>query len=356
MQQQLAELGLNIDLQKDPKTQWFNTLWADNGDAMSKQYAGTAALKGDFTRTRRRNWTGALSDFGRSLNRYYNNIFGDYFIQTCIDYYLGNANSSIFEEFEADMMSKDCALDMRRVRQTAIETCIKIVLEDPKEKLVSGWTLSCPRDVNTLRTLPLEECVVLLTDGAFYCCRFDWDTEKVGGFERIELVDIIKVWRGAYITSTLGPTHLDENKNVGFALRYNVTAKTVVRRNTRSLQSESEAPGKNEGNNEVEKQEVPKEDESRLLAFKALPPQASAAKDDSEEIANMSESDLVQHVCGELQKAMGAAMKRSKGIDHLQLDNLPQVEERDVISAADARKSTSYIESIGYSLKRLVWS
>jgi hypothetical protein len=27
LQQQLAELGLNIDLQTDPKTQWFNTLW-----------------------------------------------------------------------------------------------------------------------------------------------------------------------------------------------------------------------------------------------------------------------------------------------------------------------------------------
>ena len=27
LQQQLAELGLKIDLQSDPKTQWFNTLW-----------------------------------------------------------------------------------------------------------------------------------------------------------------------------------------------------------------------------------------------------------------------------------------------------------------------------------------
>jgi len=27
LQQQLAELGLNIDLKNDPKTQWFNTLW-----------------------------------------------------------------------------------------------------------------------------------------------------------------------------------------------------------------------------------------------------------------------------------------------------------------------------------------
>src|ERR1700733_3607848 len=29
--------------------------WANNGDAISQQYAGTSALKGDFTRTGRRN-------------------------------------------------------------------------------------------------------------------------------------------------------------------------------------------------------------------------------------------------------------------------------------------------------------
>ena len=29
----------------------FQTLWANNGDRISRQYAGTAALKGDFTRT-----------------------------------------------------------------------------------------------------------------------------------------------------------------------------------------------------------------------------------------------------------------------------------------------------------------
>ena len=45
----------------DESTQWFNTLWADNGDAISRQYASTAALKGDFTRTRKRDYRGAVS-------------------------------------------------------------------------------------------------------------------------------------------------------------------------------------------------------------------------------------------------------------------------------------------------------
>lgn len=367
LQQQLAELGLNIDLQKDPKTQWFNTLWADNGDAISKQYAGTAALKGDFTRTRKRNWTGALSDFSLSLNRYYNNIFGDYFLQTCIDYYLGNAGPAIFDEFETEMMSKDYALDMRRIRQNGIDTCVKIVLEDPEEHLISGWTLSCPKESNTLRTLPFEECVVLLTDAAFYFCRFDWDTEKVGGFERVELIDITDIWRGAYITSALGPTHLDEKTNVGFAVRFRTTGNTIVRTNTRSLGNEGEsAEGKSKAESDekadksddksdkkdgLEKTSQPDVLESRILAFKALPPETSAARDDKRQIGDMSEPELVQHICDDVQKAREVAFRRDQGAGPISA-----VEEKDVISVADAKRSTGYMESIGYSLKRLVWS
>ena len=40
----------------------FQNLWANNGDALSKQYAGTNALKGDFTRTGERNLHGLMKD------------------------------------------------------------------------------------------------------------------------------------------------------------------------------------------------------------------------------------------------------------------------------------------------------
>lgn len=353
LQQQLAEEGLIVDLQSDPKTFWFNSLWADNGDAISKQYAGTSALKGDFTRTRKRNWTGALSDFSLTLNRYYNNIFGDYFLQTCIDFYLGHAGSNVFDEFETDMMSQDYALDMRRVRQNAIDTCVKIVLEDPKEDLLAGWTLSCPHEANTLRTLPFEECVLLLTDAALYFCRFDWTTEKVGSFERIDLEDITELWRGVYVTSTLGPTHVDEAKNVGFALRYKTNGRAMVRTNTRSMNNEKPAEDENEGKDELEKQKTPEKDESRLLAFKALPPKSSATRHEAhQEEASVSEQESVRQICEEVHKAIVKARR----MDHLELDKAPQVEERDVVSLAEARRATGYMESLGYSLKRLVWS
>ena len=52
-------------------------LWADNADAISRLYAGTPALKGDFTRTGKRTKRGALDDGMNSLQRYYLNNFLD---------------------------------------------------------------------------------------------------------------------------------------------------------------------------------------------------------------------------------------------------------------------------------------
>lgn len=72
LEYQLRGEGFDSDLQADQETAWFNTLWADNGDAVSKQYASTAAMKGDYTRTRKRNYRGMLNDLGFSLTRFYN--------------------------------------------------------------------------------------------------------------------------------------------------------------------------------------------------------------------------------------------------------------------------------------------
>ena len=69
---QLKEQGFDMAAQHDQENSWFNTLWADNGDAVSKQYASTAAMKGDYTRTRRRDYRGALTDAGLSLTRFFN--------------------------------------------------------------------------------------------------------------------------------------------------------------------------------------------------------------------------------------------------------------------------------------------
>lgn len=69
---QLKEQGFEMGAQADQVNAWFNTLWADNGDAISRQYASTNAMKGDYTRTKKRDYRGALTDAGLSLTRLFN--------------------------------------------------------------------------------------------------------------------------------------------------------------------------------------------------------------------------------------------------------------------------------------------
>ncbi|OAG03782.1 uncharacterized protein CC84DRAFT_1165960 [Paraphaeosphaeria sporulosa] len=366
LEAQLSAGDYSIDLQNDPSTSWFNTLWADNGDAISKQYAGTAALKGDFTRTRKRQITGALTDFGLTLTRYYNNIVNDYFTQAVIDYLLGRATDSIFAEFEADMKSADYFIDVRKVRQAAIDRSAGIVIEDKDEDLVAGWTLSVPTSADHLKTATFEEAVLLLTEKALYFCRLDWGTEKVREFERIEVENVEGLFRGVYITSTLASRHMDEQKNVGFVIRYRAgPGGDLVRRNTRSLESgKSGAPSEDEP--AASKSQAPQAT-GRFLAFKALPPRTSmpAAGDAAESPEN--EVEVVQGICEEIAKVVnktraGEQVKSSipgteqedKTGGEPQTRRL-EVKDQDVISLTDAKRSTGYVETLAYSMKKLVW-
>ncbi|XP_045120443.1 phosphatidylinositide phosphatase SAC2-like isoform X1 [Portunus trituberculatus] len=67
----------------------LQVMWANNGDTISKQYAGTSALKGDFTRTGERRFAGMMKDGMNSANRYYRNHFLDTYRQVAIDVMLG---------------------------------------------------------------------------------------------------------------------------------------------------------------------------------------------------------------------------------------------------------------------------
>uniref|UniRef100_A0A915DSH0 Phosphatidylinositol-3-phosphatase SAC1 n=1 Tax=Ditylenchus dipsaci TaxID=166011 RepID=A0A915DSH0_9BILA len=68
----------------------FKNLWADNGDECSKQYAGTGALKTDYTRVGKRTFNGALLDGYNAVTRYFKNNFTDGYKQDSIDLFLGN--------------------------------------------------------------------------------------------------------------------------------------------------------------------------------------------------------------------------------------------------------------------------
>lgn len=102
LEMQLIKLGMlagpNSMLPDEMKTP-FMLLWANNGDVISRQYAGTDALKGDYTRTGERKVTGMLKDGMNSANRYYLARFKDAYRQATIDLMTGN------EEVVAESLS-----------------------------------------------------------------------------------------------------------------------------------------------------------------------------------------------------------------------------------------------------------
>ncbi|PGH26528.1 hypothetical protein AJ80_01842 [Polytolypa hystricis UAMH7299] len=358
LEQQLESEGCHINLLTSTSTQWFNILWADNGDAISKQYSSTAALKGDYTRTRKRDYRGALNDLGLTLSRYFNNIVNDYFSQACIDYLLGNVTTRVFDEFEADLMSADPGISIEKAQQSAIETSCQIVISDETEELVGGWTMLSPHEPNTLRTLPFEQSVLLLTNAAVYCCRFDWDTDKVTSFERIELRTITGISYGTYITSTFTEAQMDPNHNMGFVISYRPGKANTLRVNTRSLQSlfDQEPASKARDTDgpldwDISSLFKAKRDTSRFMAFKALPHKTSRASKVPGDVG-VSEKDSVRAICEEIERTM----MRGEGttIGHVEKPSI--IEENELISLADARKRTGYLEHLVFDIKKLVWA
>lgn len=64
-------------------------MWADHADAISAAYAGSGALKSDFTRTNKRTHKGLLEDGVKSVTRYLKNTFFDGTKQDAFDLITG---------------------------------------------------------------------------------------------------------------------------------------------------------------------------------------------------------------------------------------------------------------------------
>eukprot|EP01135_Chromosphaera_perkinsii_P007233 Nk52_evm41s745 gene=Nk52_evmTU41s745 len=87
--------GLGIDRRHFSKVNdMMRDLWADNGDNLSKIYAGTGAMKSSFTRTGKRTIKGYLDDAKKSAQRTYQNNFKDNVKQDAIDIFLENTSES----------------------------------------------------------------------------------------------------------------------------------------------------------------------------------------------------------------------------------------------------------------------
>lgn len=204
---------------------FFNDVWANNGDAISRCYAGTSALKGDFTRTGKRDLGGLLHDGINSLARMYTSTFSDWFCQVVIDYMLGFRTLSVFSEFLLKLQSTDPRelIRLSNIRAEAIATCVSRVLEEG-ETLFSGWTLFSPVVLNIKLGEKFEEKVLLLSRVALYIISFDYNLAKVKVSTRVPLQDIVSITKGAYIISPLEEASRDPVQNAGFVVEWRNTS------------------------------------------------------------------------------------------------------------------------------------
>jgi hypothetical protein len=280
----------------------------------------------------------------------------DYFSQAAIDFLLGNVTSLVFEEFESNMMSGDPAVSMRKVRQQAIDVSQRLVVADQNEELVGGWALLTPHQPNTIKSMPFEESVLLLTDTALYACHLDLNMEKVLSFERVDLRHVVKIQYGTYVISTLSAGQADETRNVGFVVTYKAGANDITRVNTRSM---STAPSRENSDLLQGESVIPlplpgilgtkPTNPTRILAFKALPARSAVAE--KQDIPTMSEIEQVKHICAEIERMALVEQAKEAGPEKRVI-----VESADIISLAEARRSTGLLEQLGHSLKRLVWA
>jgi hypothetical protein len=287
-------------------------------------------------------------------------MVNDYFSQAAIDFLLGNVSAKVFDEFESDMMTKDPAVSVGKMRDQAIELCHKRVVADEKEEFHGGWVLLTPTVTDTVKSWPLEEGILLLTDAALYVCRFNWDMDKVSSFERVGLGNITHIKFGTYITSTVSPSHMDELRNVGLVVSYQPGKSDIKRTNTRTFSSKGTIAPKSWPQKEKDASQP-----SSLAALlsgktKAPPTRKLVFK------APYTDSSVSMTSSGPQQTEIQQVVTICADVERLVLDSQPQrkvgdgrdtiIEKGEIISLEAAKRNTSVFEQLGHSIKRLVWA
>ncbi|KAL3864881.1 hypothetical protein ACJMK2_006529, partial [Sinanodonta woodiana] len=199
METQCRKLGLLAPDESLPLNcrRIYQQMWANNGDAISQQYAGTVALKGDYTRTGERRLTGMMKDGVNSASRYYLR-FKDAYRQAAINLSLGQPVSDdlltlgpkVQEEDDRDLVEKEENVKM------LIEDCKKMLIVEPEECL-GGWSLVDADPVTGDPDRQEMDTILLLSQRAVYVAWYDDEEEKVTSYQRIFLEDLEKLEIGA---------------------------------------------------------------------------------------------------------------------------------------------------------------
>lgn len=287
-------------------------------------------------------------------------MVNDYFSQAVIDFILGNVTGKVFDEFEADMMTKDPAVSVTKMRERAVELCQQRVIADLHEEVHGGWVLISPNATDVVRSAVMEDVVLLLTDSALYLCRFDWDMDKVSSFERVNLANITKITYGTYITSTVSAAHTDETKNVGLVVTYQPGKSDIRRTNTRTLSSQNDLST----NAAAASTTTPESDALNFIKYFTPKPKGTATRQLAFKVPYTDSSTAATRP-GPQQTELQQAMTISSEIEHLAQEGQLRkegeevssiVEKGDIISLETAKRNTGVLEQLGHSIKRLVWA
>ncbi|XP_061491816.1 phosphatidylinositide phosphatase SAC2 isoform X1 [Rhineura floridana] len=199
MEQQLKKLGVMPPEQPLPMkcNRIYQIIWANNGDAISRQYAGTAALKGDFTRTGERKLAGVMKDGVNSANRYYLNRFRDAYRQAVIDLMQGipvteDLYSIFTKEKEHEALHKENMRSHQELISQLLQSYMKLLLPED-EKFHGGWALTDCDPSLIDATHKDVDVLLLLSNTAYYVAYYDDEVDKVNQYQRLSLEDLERI-------------------------------------------------------------------------------------------------------------------------------------------------------------------
>uniref|UniRef100_A0AAY5EZS0 SAC domain-containing protein n=1 Tax=Electrophorus electricus TaxID=8005 RepID=A0AAY5EZS0_ELEEL len=199
MEKQLKKLGVMPPEQPLPLKCYriYQVMWANNGDTISRQYAGTAALKGDFTRTGERKLAGVMKDGVNSANRYYLNRFRDAYRQAVIDLMMGlpvteDLYSIFSKEKEHEEKEKESQKGAQEQVSFLLQTYMQLLLPED-EKFHGGWALiDCDPSLIDATHKDVD-VLLLLSNCAYYVAYYDEEADKVNQYQRLSLEGLEKI-------------------------------------------------------------------------------------------------------------------------------------------------------------------
>ncbi|XP_059607415.1 phosphatidylinositide phosphatase SAC2 isoform X2 [Phlebotomus argentipes] len=193
LESQLIKLGIVSPCTAIPDRlrESFMVLWANNGDIISRQYAGTNALKGDFTRTGERKFAGIMRDGMNSANRYYLAQFRDTYRQATIDLMLGNQISDELLTALGGQQAIDesDAIEAAEHARLLVEDC-RLIMLGATQCPIGAWGLinADPRTGDPNETE--LDTILLLADDCFMVAEYDSHLDKIVNFDRVALSEI----------------------------------------------------------------------------------------------------------------------------------------------------------------------